>query len=219
MAAPSPHSLGRLVILAALVCAPGLLVGAAQRGGGFSHEVVSRVDGQRMRAKVVAIEERASLLERVRTAAAATATVVSEREVNSYLVYEAGAQMPVGLAEPRIGILGDGRLVGTALVDLDAVKAHRKASGWLDPFSYLSGRMPVAVSGRLSTGGGLARFDLESARISGIPIPKTLIQEIVAFYSRTPTTPHGVSLDDTFVLPARIRRIDVRRGEAVVFQQ
>lgn len=175
-----------------------------------------------MLEKVSAIEQHAVLLDNPKAARAAIptarTTLVTEREVNSYLAFEAGSQIPVGIAQPRISILGDRRLSGTALVDLDAVRVQHKATGWLDPMSYLSGRLPVAVSGRLSSSAGVGRFELESASISSIPIPKALLQELVTYYSRTPANPRGLNLDDPFPLPARIRQIDVRRGEAVVVQ-
>lgn len=204
--------------------APGV---AWQEQQSAARDVVNRLDGRRMRDKVAAIESRANALTgppspgrtpSVPAAAAPASTVVTEREVNSYLAFEAGSQVPVGIAEPRIAILGDRRLAGSALVDLDAVRAQRKATGWLDPMSYLSGRLPVTVSGRLNTAGGIAQFELESAKISGVPIPKTVLQELLTYYSRTPANPRGLNLDDSFQLPARIRQIDVRRGEAVVIQ-
>ena len=57
-------------------------------------------------------------------------TTVTENEVNSYLVYDAGQQLPTGVVDPSVTILGTGRLSGRAVVDLDAVrnaKAIRRA--------------------------------------------------------------------------------------------
>ena len=88
----------------------------------------------------------------------------------------------------------------------------------LDPASYLTGRVPITATGVLTTSNGVGRFQLESATVGGIPLPKTLLQEIVSYYSRTPDTPAGVNLDDPFTLPARIREIQVERGQAVIIQ-
>src|SRR6267142_2290339 len=87
-------------------------------------------------------------------------TLVTESEVNSYLVYEAREQLPTGVVH----------------------------------------------------------FELESAAISRLPIPKFLLQEIVGYYSRTATNPAGIKLDDPFALPARIREIQVERGQAIIVQ-
>ena len=51
-----------------------------------------------------------------------------------------------------------------------------------------------------------------------MPVPKSFLQELVSYYSRTPKNPQGVSLDDPFALPASIRQIDVGAGQAVVVQ-
>jgi hypothetical protein len=209
------------VILVA-IAAPDLVAGVRQssRPAG-SRDLVSRADAASLRQKVTSIEQQAAVVPDPGTRPprpAARSTVVTEREVNSYLAYDAGSQIPVGITGPRITILDDRRLAATALVDLDAVRAHHKSAGWFDPMNFLSGRLPVAVSGRLQTADGLAKFDLESASVSNIPIPRTLLQELVSYYSRTPQNPRGLNLDDSFVLPARIRQIDVRLGEAVVIQ-
>jgi hypothetical protein len=145
-------------------------------------------------------------------------TPVKEREVNAYLKFDAGPQIPVGVAQPSVSILGAGRLSGRAVVDLDAVREKTSSGGWFDPKSYLTGKLPVRVVGTLATRAGVGRFTLERAEISGIAIPKALLQELLSYYSRTPETPQGLNLDDPFELPAAIREIRVGKGEAVVVQ-
>lgn len=210
----------------------------APRTGSAGRAGLARADAVSMRAKVAAIE-RQGLAANASKAPAPTSkgsasaarppaptptptptltTRITESEVNAYLAYDKDVQIPVGIAQPNIRILGDRRLAGTALVDLDAVRAHHRSTGWLDPMAYLTGQLPVAVSGRLSSGSGVAWFELDSATISGIPIPKTLLQELVSYYSRTPANPRGLNIDDPFVLPAGIRQIDIRRGEALIVQ-
>jgi hypothetical protein len=70
----------------------------------------------------------------------------------------------------------------------------------------------------LTTKDGVGRFQLESASVSGIPIPKILLQEIVGYYTRTAETPAGINIDDPFALPVRIREIQVERGQAIIVQ-
>ena len=145
-------------------------------------------------------------------------TTVTESEVNSYLVYEAKEQLPTGVVEPSVTILGTGRVSGRAVVDLDAVRKQKAPTSLLDPMNYLTGRLPVTATGVLKTSNGIGKFELESAHVSSIPIPKLLLQEIVSYYSRTPDNPSGISLDDPFALPARIREIQVERGQAIIVQ-
>ena len=145
-------------------------------------------------------------------------TLVTESEVNSYLVYEAREQLPTGVVEPSLTILGGGRLSGRAVVDLDAVRKEKNPTSLLDPMNYLMGRVPVSAVGVLRATNGVGHFELESAAISRLPIPKFLLQEIVGYYSRTATNPAGINLDDPFALPARIREIQVERGQAIIVQ-
>jgi hypothetical protein len=74
------------------------------------------------------------------------------------------------------------------------------------------------MSGVLHTKDGVGRFDLEEARISGVPVPTSLLQDVVSYYSRSTDEPEGVRLDTPFRLPARIRQIEVGQGQAVVVQ-
>ena len=79
-------------------------------------------------------------------------------------------------------------------------------------------QLPVIATGRLQTGNGIGRFELESATVGGVPIPKLLLQEIVGYYSRSAQNPSGFNIDDPFSLPARIREIQVERGQAIIVQ-
>jgi hypothetical protein len=144
-------------------------------------------------------------------------TPISDAEINAYLEYGAKAQVPAGIVEPRLNALGEGRVGGQATVDLDAVR-KQKQRGWLDPMSYLTGSLPLTASGMLVTKDGVGRFQLESAQISGVSVPKSLLQELLGYYSRTPENPAGISMDDPFELPARIREIQVQRGQANIVQ-
>ena len=145
-------------------------------------------------------------------------TTVTENELNAYLASEAGSHLPVGVADPSVSILGPGRVLGRAVVDLDSVRKQKNPTSPLDPMSFLTGRVPVTAVGTLATGNGKGRFALESASVAGVPIPTSMLQEVVAFFSRTPENPAGISLDAPFSLPAGIREIQVERGQATVVQ-
>jgi hypothetical protein len=76
----------------------------------------------------------------------------------------------------------------------------------------------VTASGILHTQNGRGRFELEQAAASGVPIPKAILQDMVSYYSRTSDDPEGLRIDQPFALPARIRQIELRQGQAVVVQ-
>ena len=168
-------------------------------------------------ARKLAIISAQSTLTTARTASVRR-TSVSEDEVNSWFTYRAQPLLPQGMSEPQVTIVGNGRVMGTATVDLDAIAKQRRSKGILNPWNLVGGRVPVTVAGVLHTQNGRGQFDVEETTVSGIPVPTSLLQELVAYYSKTPTAPDGIRLDDPFELPANIRQIEVGQGQAVVIQ-
>jgi hypothetical protein len=173
----------------------------------------SKRDAETLRQKVATIEKHGAL--RVKQE---RRTILTENEVNSYLAYDSPNDLPAGVVDPSLTVLGPGRVSGRAVVDLDAVRKSRNPTSMLDPMSYLTGRLPITATGTLKTSNGIGRFQLESAAVGGVPVPKMVLQEIVSYYSRTPEKPAGIGLDDPFALPARIREIQVDRGQAIIVQ-
>lgn len=145
-------------------------------------------------------------------------TIVSQLEVNSYLRVRGPELLPVGVTDTTVAADGPGRLSGRAIVDLDAVREKKSSGSLFDLTTYLTGKLPVTASGILHTGEGRGRFQLQSAEVSGVPVPKAFLQELVSYYTRSSDYPNGVSLDQTFELPANIREIQVGHGSAVVVQ-
>lgn len=175
--------------------------------------VPSKQDALRFQAKIDQIERNAVIPRR----RAPLTTELSEAEVNAYLKYLAGPRIPTGIVEPVLFAQGNGRVAGRAIVDLDAVRTQ-KVRAWSDPMGYLTGRLPISVEGVFTSHDGVGRFQLTSAEISGVTIPKTLLQELLSYYSRTPDTPSGINMDDPFALPDAIREIRIGQGSAVVVQ-
>ena len=174
---------------------------------------LSKQDGDRFQSKIDEIAKNGST-DRVKP----KRTAVSENELNSYLAFNAKDKVPHGLTNPQLTIVGDGRLGGRVFVDFDEVKRQRRNRGVMDPFNYLSGRVPVTARGILQTRDGKGQFQLQSADVSGIPLPKPLVQELVTLFSRNSENPKGFDLDAPFALPAKIREITINKGEAVIIQ-
>jgi hypothetical protein len=175
---------------------------------------LSRQDADSFQRKIMVISEGG----RAATKTAPRRTALTESELNSWFAFHAQPLIPQGVADPKISILGDGKLGAAAVVDLDTVAKRKATGGVLDPWSYLGGRVPVTLTGTLYTKDGIGRFQLESAEVSGVPVPKTLLQELVAYYSRTENHPNGINMEAPFDLPAGISRIEVSQGQAVVVQ-
>ena len=145
-------------------------------------------------------------------------TTITQGEVNSYLRHHAAGDLPDGVVDPHVTIIGSGRVAGRATVDLDRVRTSRQR-GWLDPAAYLTGKLPVTATGILHTQNGQGRFELQEATVGGVAVPKVVLQELLSYYSRSEEDPDGLNLDEVFELPAKIREIQVGKAVAYVIQQ
>jgi hypothetical protein len=196
--------------LGALACAWIVAAGAASIAAG---QAPVRRDAELLKQKIASINRRAAV-----PAVERASTIVSEQEVNAYLAFDAGDMLPAGVVDPGVSMLGTDRVTARAVVDLDRVREQRTSGGLLDPLRYLRGRLMVKATGTLRARDGVARLELESADIAGVPIPTFVLQQIVSYYSRSAAHPSGISLDDPMDLPARIREIQVKPGQAIVVQ-
>jgi hypothetical protein len=199
----SGHRASSLLVLTAFVA------GSAISADGQ----VTKQQSDLMKRKIAAIVQTGT-----RSSRQPQRTAVTEDEVNAYLAYDAAPDIPAGVVNPSVTILGTGRVAGRAIVDLDAVRKQQNPTSMLDPSSYLTGRLPVTATGVLRTSNGIGRFEFETATVGGVPLPKFLLQQIVSYYSRSPEKPAGISLDEPFALPVRIREIQVERGQAIIVQ-
>jgi hypothetical protein len=200
-----------------------LVLGLAVAAQLYGQTRFTKQDADRFESKLSRINAFANTRTARTGVAAATAasapqtTQLTDTELNSYLRFHLKDQVPVGITDPTLNALGEGRVKGTAVINLDAVR-KQKQRGWTDPLGYLAGQLPLTAAGLLVTQNGIGRFQLESAELSGISIPKSLVQELLSYYSRTPENPTGIGIDDPFELPARIKEIRVGKGEAMVVQ-
>lgn len=145
-------------------------------------------------------------------------TPLSEGEVNSWFAYRAPQYLPVGVTQPSLTMIGNGTVKGEAVLDLDTVGKKRGGGSMMNPWTLLGGRVPVSVLGTLNTKDGQGRFELQQAEVAGVPVPNALLEELLSYYARTPEHPEGVRLNQSFDLPANIRRIEVAPGQMVVVQ-
>jgi hypothetical protein len=179
---------------------------------------VSKQQADAFSKKLDIIAQQAESLSSGSSAAAARRTPVTESELNSWFAFHAQPDLPPGVTDPKMTLVGNGKVMGGATVDLEAVGKRRGSGGALDVWSYLGGRVPVTVTGVLHSTDGRGRFELQTAEVSGVPVPKMILQELVSSYSRTAERPQGIQLDDPFALPLKIKQIEIGAGQAVVVQ-
>jgi len=144
-------------------------------------------------------------------------TVLTEPEINAYLFWNGGEVLPAGLTDPRIHLIGDGQVSADAVVDLTAIR-NQRTRGWLDPLAYVGGQMALAASGVVRSKDGFARVELAKVTLGGVEVPKSVLQELVAYYTRSTESPDGVNIDEPIPLPSGIRDLVVGKGQAVVIQ-
>ncbi len=186
---------------------------------GFAGTLVSAADvltpqlGNAFANKVVAVQKHADA-----GVKKPLSTTFTQAETNSYLKFNATDLLPTGMTQPEVTLLGDSRVAGKAIIDLDVVRQKSSSGGWFDPTSYLTGKLLVTASGKVSTADGKGRVELERADVSGIPIPKSFVNQMVNYFTRTADNPRGSTIDDVFDLPAKIRSIDVQPGKFTTHQ-
>ncbi len=200
-----------LVALGALAVPSLFSSGAALGFASTLAQDPARAAAERASKKMQAIMTRAA----VPAATPVVKTTFTEEELNAYMRVQ--PDLPTGLTQPTLQFLDDGRVQSRALVNLDIVRTSEKR-GWLDPLAYVTGILEVHLIGVFRGANGQGVYTFESARVGGAPVPKAVLQELLAFYTKTPETPKGILLETPFDLPAGIREVELRRGMATVIQ-
>jgi hypothetical protein len=138
--------------------------------------------------------------------------VVTERQLNSYVSLSLAAKIPPGLSGLELDLQKD-RVFARGILDLDRVKSKIQGAGLL---AFLSGSVPVELRGRLLSGDGSGRVDVEEALIAGISLPPAVLAQIVSQSTRSATRPQGIDILAPFPLPFTARRVRLEPGRALV---
>ncbi len=144
-------------------------------------------------------------------------TTFSESEVNTALTVNLKEKIPKGISEPQVRLLGNSKISARVVVDVDEFK-RRSKRGNSGPMNFFGGKIPVLVRGDLVAREGQGQFKLQSAEANGFPLPKALVLELLATYTRTKEKPEGFNLEKPFDLPASIREVVINPGLAL-FEQ
>lgn len=140
--------------------------------------------------------------------------VVTEIQLNSYLSLTLGPKLPPGISELEVQMTGGGLLV-QGKVDLDRVPLKRPSDGF-SMLRFISGVVPVVLSGGLRGQDGLGAIDLQEAHLAGISLPIALVAQLVSTASRSAELPQGFDIHAPFPLPYAMRRVRFEPGRAVV---
>jgi hypothetical protein len=189
---------------------------ALSTGGDLAYgQDPTRAEADAMQAKLARVEAAAETPRAV--GAPPFSTTFTEREINAYLALEGPGFLPPGIAMPRVQVGDGGRVRTRSIVDLDGVRRSRERSAF-DPLAYVTGAVEVVATGRMEAGDGRGAIRYESATVGGVTVPKSVAQELLRFYTRTPERPSGFAFDEPFALPAGVRAVSTERGAVTVTQ-
>ena len=141
----------------------------------------------------------------------------TDTQFNAWLADDGKENVPVGLVSPVVTFLPGNKVTAKAVVDLDAVRQSKPRS-MLDPMNLMTGLIPVTLTGTLVGHGGKGVFDLETWTLGNWSLPRSVLQELITFFSKSEEFPDGITLGQPFPLPAAVRELALSRGLATVVQ-
>ena len=104
-----------------------------------------------------------------------------------------------------------------ALVDLQEVQAKVPAGSLGGLFSFLSGKVPLEARGRVSAPAeGFSSIAIEQVYLSTIPVPVSVVEQLVASATKTAESPQGFDVQSPFRLPYALKRVRLQSGRAVL---
>src|SRR5690242_11040412 len=190
-----------------------LIVLLVTGGAPAADSVVSPVNAQAMVEKLAALEKRAKLGKPPRKVPMS----VSESELNSYLNLTRGSEMPKGLSDVMVRFEQD-RLMARGMLDLDQLRGRAQPIEGLDGLlGFLSGKVPVEMTGRLRiVSEGVGAFAIDDARLATVPVPVTVIEQLVVWATTSAESPQGFDIHSPFRLPYALRRVRLEPGRALL---
>jgi hypothetical protein len=172
----------------------------------------SRVDADQMRKKLATIVARSEQKTPVKPSP--LRTTFTDREANAYFKVDGPDFLPPGVLNPEVTIDQGGKISARAMVDLD--KALQPSV--FNPLTWFGGKTEITAAGTVRADNGKGQLQIERATLSGIAIPKTVLQQVVSYYTRSPDMPNGFNIDEPFELPSKIRSVETAKGQATVVQ-
>ena len=136
-------------------------------------------------------------------------------ELNAWLGEQARRYFPGAVMNIRVSLATNS---ATGYADVDFLKMRQAATaespGWIMR-NLFSGERPIVVQAHLVSANGGARVDVDSVRISGVPIEGRALDFLIRNYVR-PTFP-DLKLSEWFQLASRVNRIGTTPSGATAF--
>jgi hypothetical protein len=172
----------------------------------------SPAEAESLGRKLEALERRA---QRQKPPLEKTVTI-TESELNSYLNLTLGPRIPKGVSDLVIRLERD-RLAARALVDLTEVQGKIPPGSVSGLLSFLSGKVPLEARGRLlAPADGFSSVEIEQVSLSTIPVPVTVVEQLVASATKSAASPEGFDVHSPFRLPYALKRVRLQMGRALL---
>ena len=139
--------------------------------------------------------------------------LVTESEVNSYLNLSPSVKMPRGLGDVVVRLEQE-RIHAPGTLDLEKVRDKMPNLSPLSPLYWLSGQVPVLLRGRLLNDDGFATIEWEDVRVGNIPVPISLLHQIVSSTTKSDDLPEGFDIRAPFRLPYSLRQVRIEPRKA-----
>jgi hypothetical protein len=133
---------------------------------------------------------------------------VTDSDLESYVLFELKDDIPAKIESLDVQ-LTEGAVAADAKMTFGQNPTNNQLIDVL-----ISGTHRLFVKGKLSATGGTGMFNLQEARVDGIPVPTILIETLVDKYVK-PKHP-DVKLDEPFMMPWGIEDLTVTNGKATI---
>jgi hypothetical protein len=141
---------------------------------------------------------------------------VSESELNAYVNVTLGPKIPRGVSDVSFRFESD-RLSARALVDLGEVQDQVPKGSLGGLLAFLSGKVPLTARGRLtSSEEGFGELAVEEVSLSTIPVPVSLVEQLVVSATKSTASPQGFDIHSPFRLPYALKRVKIQPGRALL---
>lgn len=172
---------------------------------------LSWAEADSLSRKLAVIEDR----HKQQKARRSQAVPVTQGELNSYLNLSYASELPRGLSDVDIRF-GNERIDAKGYVDIEQVKGSVPATSSWSPLSFLSGQVPIELSGRLINKDGFGTVELDSAYVASIRVPISVVEQMVASSTKSESRPEGFDIHAPFRLPYSVNRVRIAPGKAVL---
>ena len=179
---------------------------------------LTAADGADFEQAVAALNQNLSDLNKQPAGANSNRTVVfSERSLNGYLRFQGKSLLPTGLSNVSVGIQGEGRLIGTGILNLDEIDDF--PGGSTGVLQLLSGSLPVSITVGVEEMDRRLHFRLEVVQIGPVTLPSTLAGLLVRRYTVSERYPDGFDVSAPALLPSAVQDIHIEQGRISIVTQ